>query len=219
MRIWVTAIMIIACLTAVGTSANAQATKQYDLAQLYKENKLSVYNRGVTVDATKKSIDLSQELGEGLIWINDISFSTGTIEIDLKGQDVFQHSFLGIAFHGVNDSTFEAVYFRPFQFRSPDPVKRLRGIQYISLPVYTWQKLRAETNGIYENEVKPELNPDDWFHAKIVVTKNEVLVYVNNAKTAILQAPLLSKRNNGKIALYVADQSGGAFANMVVQND
>jgi hypothetical protein len=219
MRTGLATFITITCMAAASTLANAQSAGQFDLSQLYTDNKLTVFNRDITVDAAKKSIELSQELGEGLVWINGVSFTTGTIEVDLRGKDLFQHSFLGIAFHGMNDSTFEAIYFRPFQFRTTDPVRKLRGIQYISLPVNTWQKLRAEYNGVYENEVKPVPDPDDWFHAKIVVTKNEVLVYANDAATPCLQAPLLSKGNNGRIALYVADQSGGTFAKLVIRND
>ncbi len=210
---------MIVCIVAGNTIASGQATNQFDLAQLFKDNKLTVYNRDVTVEKGdgKNSLALSQDLGEGLVWINGVTFSTGTIEVDLKGQDVFQHSFLGIAFHAQDDSTFEAIYFRPFQFRSTDPVKQARAVQYISLPVYTWQKLREETPGIYENSVSPVPDPDNWFHLKMVVKEKEMLVFVNNAAIPSLLVPLLGKRNNGRIALYTADQSGGAFANLVIQ--
>jgi hypothetical protein len=219
MRIGATSFIMITCMIASTTIANAQLANQFNLVQLYKDNKLTVFNRDITVDETKKSIELSQELGEGLVWINGVSFSTGTIELDLKGQNVFQHSFLGIAFHGMNDSTFEAIYFRPFRFLATDAASRSHAVQYVNLPVYTWQKLRAEQPGMFENEVKPVPDPDNWFHAKIVVKEKEVLVYVNDATTPSLQAPLLNNRNNGTIALYTADQSGGAFANLVIKND
>ncbi|HMK27298.1 MAG TPA: hypothetical protein VK483_14800 [Chitinophagaceae bacterium] len=209
--------IIIAFIVAGNIMANGQKNK-FDLAQLYKENKLTVYNRDITVETGDNSLAMSQDLGEGLVWINGVSFSTGTIEIDLKGQDLFQHSFVGIAFHAQDDSTFEAIYFRPFQFRSTDPVKQARAVQYISLPVYTWQKLREEKAGLYENTVKPVPDPDNWFHVKMIVKEKEVLVYVNDATTPSLQVPLLGERNNGRIALYTADQSGGTFANLVIQN-
>lgn len=213
--------IMIACIATGNMMACGQTANQFDLAQLFKDNKLTVYNRDVTVETadSKTSLALSQELGEGLVWINGVMFSTGTIEIDLKGQDLFQHSFLGIAFHAQDDSTFEAIYFRPFRFRSTDGASRSHGVQYISLPVFTWQKLRADHPGLYENEVKPVPDPDNWFHVKIVVKEKEVLVYVNDAVTPSLQAPLLSDKANGRIALYTADQSGGTFANLVIQKN
>ncbi len=54
----------------------------------------------------------------GIAWINDIRFSDGIIEFDVKGKNVLQQSFVGFAFHGSNDSTYDAVYFRPFNFKS-----------------------------------------------------------------------------------------------------
>jgi hypothetical protein len=162
---------------------------------------------------------LSEEYGEGLVWINGVSFSTGTIEIDLKGQDVYQHSFVGIAFRGVDDSTFDAVYFRPFQFLTSDSVRKTRGVQYVSLPEYTWQKLRAERSGVFEQAVTPAPDPNDWFHARIVIHENEVLVYVNHAARPSLHVPLLSDRKKGMIGLYTADRSGGSFGNLTIESE
>ena len=213
--------IVIVCIAANCTRVNGQTRTSCDLPKLFKDNKLTVYNRQVSSEtvASKNGIALSEEEGEGLVWVNEVSFSTGTIEIDLKGQDVFQHSFLGIAFHGVDDSTFDAIYFRPFQFRTDDLVRKTRGVQYISLPVYTWQKLREGHNGIYEKIVDPAPDPNGWFHAKIIVKEKEVLVYVDNAETPCLRVTLLSQRKTGMIALYTADRSGGSFANLVIQSD
>jgi hypothetical protein len=159
---------------------------------------------------------LSEEVDEGLVWLNGVSFSTGTIEIDLKGQDVYQHSFVGIAFHAADDSTFEAVYFRPFQFRTDDTARQKRGVQYVSLPENTWQVLRAQHPGIYEQPVNPGPDPNDWFHATFVVSDREVRVFVNNASEPCLSVPLLGNRKNGKIGLYTADRSGGSFSNLSI---
>jgi tetratricopeptide (TPR) repeat protein len=85
------------------------------------------------------------------------------IEVDLKGKDVAQQSFLGIAFHLVDWTTFDAVYFRPFNFRAPEAERRSHSVQYVSHPVNTWQKLRAEQPGRFEKAI--ELDPrsaDAW---------------------------------------------------------
>jgi hypothetical protein len=54
-------------------------------------------------------------------WLDGVELATGTLEVDVRGKDVLQQSFLGLAFAGVNDSTFEAVYLRPFNFRAREP--------------------------------------------------------------------------------------------------
>ncbi len=214
-------VISILCVLSVCSVTNGQVENSFDLEKLLNEKKLTIINRDVTpdTDASKKGIALSEDVEEGLAWINGVQFSTGTIEIDLKGQDVYQHSFLGIAFHGVNDSTFDAIYFRPFQFRTDDPARKARGIQYISLPAYTWQKLRSDYAAVYEQPVEPAPDPDNWFHVKIEVKEKEVLVYVNNQKTPTLRAKLLNERKTGMVALYTADRSGGSFANLFIQND
>src|ERR1700722_18765388 len=74
---------------------------------------------------------LSAAEGDGVAWINNLELTNGAIEVDIKGKDTFQLSFVGIAFHGVDDSTFEAVYFRPFNFHSPDPVRKTHAVQYV----------------------------------------------------------------------------------------
>src|SRR4051812_11948853 len=43
----------------------------------------------------------------GLVLPRGQVFSTGTIEIDLKGKNVRQRSFLGVAFNVVDEKTFE----------------------------------------------------------------------------------------------------------------
>lgn len=62
-------------------------------------------------------------------------FSTGSIEIDLKGARQPGGSFIGVAFHGVDGKTYDSVYFRPFNFGHRDPVKRGHAVQYMSHPI------------------------------------------------------------------------------------
>ncbi len=38
----------------------------------------------------------------------------------MRGKNVFQKSFIGIAFHGQDDKTYDAVYCRPFNFIAKD---------------------------------------------------------------------------------------------------
>jgi hypothetical protein len=207
------------CLTGM-TQNNHQKAGVIDLIKAFHNNQLTIVNREVKTgkDKGNEFIEFLLQADEGLAWIQGIDFSTGTVELDLKGQDVFQHSFLGIAFHGDNDTTFEAIYFRPFQFRTPDTIRQKRAVQYISLPEYTWSKLRAIESGKFENTVMSAPDPNDWFHARFVISEKEARVFVNNRPDPCLVVPLLGSKS-GKIGLYTADRSGGSFANLKIYQD
>ena len=71
-----------------------------------------------------------------------------------------------MAFHGLNDTTFDAVYFRPFNFNNP--ARNGHSVQYISHPEFPWYKLRKEQ---YENLINPVPEPNDWFHVLIIMAK------------------------------------------------
>ena len=66
--------------------------------------------------------------GEGVVWQEPLALQDGTIEVELRGRDLVGQSFLGVAFRGVDDQTYEAVYFRPFNFATTDPDRRLRAV-------------------------------------------------------------------------------------------
>ncbi|MDJ1501342.1 family 16 glycoside hydrolase [Xanthocytophaga agilis] len=206
-----------ALLGLVPSLVQAQKTTSYDLALLLEQKKLTVYNRTARLSDNKKAVMLDEkDSSEGLVWLNGVSFSSGTIEIDLKGKDILQRSFLGVAFHGINDSTYDAVYFRPFNFHAKDSVRKIHAVQYISHPVYTWSKLREERNGIYEKAVISPPDPNGWFHARIEVVGETVQVYVNDIKTASLTIKKLNDRKDGKIGLWVGAGSGGEFKNLKI---
>ncbi|WP_207422745.1 family 16 glycoside hydrolase [Desertivirga brevis] len=190
------------------------------LPDLLKQGKLEVYHRQISLaaDANKPAVYLDSNEGEGIAWIKGQTFSEGTIELDLKGKDVFQKSFLGIAFHGANDSTYDAIYFRPFNFRTTDSVRRIHAVQYVAHPTYPWKKLREEQNAKYEKAVEPSPDPNQWFHARIVVEGDMVSVYVNNTKQPAISVKKLNDRRSGAIGLWVGDGADGTFANLTIKD-
>jgi hypothetical protein len=192
-----------------------------NLAALQQKRQLIVHNRVLSLpgEANRNAVSLSKKDGEGLAWLKEHTFSTGIIEIDLKGQDVYQKSFLGIAFHGLNDSTYDAVYFRPFNFITKDSARRIHAVQYISHPVFTWKKLREEQNGVFEKAVTPAPDPNQWFHAKMEVGLEEVRVYVNYSPVASLIVKKLNNRTNGLIGLWTGDGAGGSFSNLIISKN
>jgi hypothetical protein len=152
------------------------------------------------------------------VWLESVDFKEGTIECDILGKSNPRGSnFPGIAFHGKDDSAFECVYFRPFNFRAENPENASHAVQYISHPEWTWQKLRAEKTGQYEKPIAPPPDGDAWFHAKIVVTGRKVSVFVNDALQPSLEVERLSPQTSGKIAIWGGDAGdGGYFANLKV---
>ncbi len=205
-----------ACGAGLTTASRSfGAPIQTDLAKLTEGNLLKVFNRRITVlrDGTRNGARLSEAEGDGVAYLDGTEFANGTIEVDIRGKDVQQRSFVGVAFHGVDGATYDAVYFRPFNFRAADPARRVRAVQYISHPTYTWEKLRTEHPGKYEQPVTPAPDPNGWFHARIVVASPKVSVYVDDAKAPSLIVAQLSGRGRGLVGLWAGNYSGGDFAN------
>lgn len=194
----------------------AQTVKTYNLQSLLRESKLEITYSARFVNTTENRKDaIELDVLEQVAWLKDVSFSNGEIEIDLKGKDAFQNSFLGVAFHGLNDTIYDAVYFRPFNFQATDSVRRIHAVQYISHPDYPWERLRKEQNAKYEKAISPAPDPNDWFHARIVVINGTVKVYVNNAANPSLEVNKLNKRTKGKIGIWL-NGSFASFANLKI---
>ena len=199
--------------------ALGQQLTKYDLWDLAENHKLQVFNREIKTfsDNSKRGISFNSNENDGVAWLDGVTFSNGIIELDIKGKDVLQHSFVGIAFHGIDETNFDAIYFRPFNFQAGDSIRRIHAVQYVSLPKYDWKKLRDEQNGKYEKAVIPAPNPDEWFHAKIEVKFPFVKIYVNGNNEPSLTIEQLSTQKSGKIGLWVGNNSDGSFANLTIQ--
>ncbi len=199
--------------------AIVRASESFDLHALAKGGGLEVVNRdlGLVEEPAHRGIRLSKAEGEGVAWLKGVEFSEGVVEFDVRGENLKQHSFVGVAFHGQDNDTFDAVYFRPFQFREADAGLRARSIQYVSLPAFTWRRLREGFPGRYESSVDPVPDPDAWFHVRVVVKGPVVSAYVNGNDTPSLVVEKVTDANSGRVGLYVADTSGGEFANLTIQ--
>jgi hypothetical protein len=199
-------------------SSFSQTTTVIDIHKLVQDNGLIVYNRELSLvnEEAHLGISLSKDEGEGIAWLKGVEFSNGTVEFDVRGEDVKQHSFVGIAFHAIDNATFDAIYLRPFQFKADDPVLRSHAIQYISLPKFTWQILREKSPGKYENSIEPAPDPNSWVHMRIVINDSTVTTYINNNKEPSLVVQKATKVTKGYLGFYVADTSGGDFANLTI---
>lgn len=187
-----------------------------DLHAAVKQGRIDVFNRELSLidEPTHRGIRLSKAYGEGIAWLKGVEFSNGTIEFDVRGEDLKQHSFVGIAFHGANDSTFDAIYLRPFRFKETEDSLRRRSIQYISLPEYTWRVLRARAPGVYEHSIDPSPEPNAWVHMRVVVQGDRSSTFINGAEEPSLMVKKPTELHTGRVGFYVADTSGGDFANI-----
>jgi hypothetical protein len=188
-----------------------------DLSKIVNGDGWSVVNREariIDVDGQKCIYFNAPNKQGGVAWLEGVDFKNGTIEVDIKGRNVRGGSFLGIAFRGLNDTTYDAVYFRPFNFPLPD--QGGHSVQYISHPQHTWYTLRKEHPGQYENSVIPAPDPEKLFHVQIVIAKPRVSVYVNNSKKPCLVVDELSERTGGRIGLWMDFISDGTFANLKI---
>lgn len=187
-------------------------------AQQQRAGDLSVYNRKliVTNDHGVSIIHLDEADNDGIAWVKDAKFTNGNIGIDIKGKDELQKSFVGIAFHGVNDTSFDCIYFRPFNFKAADPMRKAHAVQYVSIPKYDWQRLRTEFPNKYEKPLNTPPDPNGWFHARIAVKGKKISVYVNNEAKPSLEIEQILPMNGTMIGYWVGNGSAGDWKNLKI---
>lgn len=209
---------LLAVITLPGFS-QAQEVLRVDLSKITNGDGWEVVNRGATVafEDGHSVVTFDGRPGDGAAWLQDVDFHNGTIELLLRGKNVPQRSFLGVAFRGVNDESYDAIYFRPFNFMADNAASRSHHVQYISHPANSWSKLRQEHTGVYENEIPNPPDPDGFFKARIEIEKPEIRVYVNDASEPCLVVNELTDRVGGRIGLWMGNNSDGAFAELVLK--
>jgi hypothetical protein len=202
-------------LAAAALTACASLSSR-DAVQPPLHQRVTVYNRTASplTDGARVGLRLDSAAGHGVAWIVGSDFATGTIEADIRGKDVLQRSFVGIAFAGANDSTYELVYLRPFNFRAADSTRRAHAIQYVADPDYPWPRLRREYPGRYEKPLIPAPDPTAWVHLRLVVSQADVRAYVDGGSAPSLVVERLRPGARGRIGLWVGTQSDGDFASV-----
>jgi hypothetical protein len=209
---------VLALALSAAATGGSRKTVRPNLDRLARGEGWKVFERSVSSlkDGDKKGVRFDARPTIGVAWLENFEFGDGEIEFDVRGRDEFQRSFVGVVFHGVDERTYEAIYFRPFNFKSADALRRLHAVQYISHPEFTWQKLRAEHPGQYEKPVQPVPDPNGWFHVRVSVSYPKVSVYVNGAQEPSLVVEQLSGRKKGWLGFYVSSDSGGDFAGLKI---
>jgi hypothetical protein len=148
-------------------------------------------------------------------------FEDGGIEVSLSGDTAPDaprelRGFVGISFRVSKDrSHFECFYLRPKNGLSEDQLQRNHSVQYISVPGFPWQKLRAESPGKYESYV--DLVPGQWTQVRIQVSGTSARLYINGAEQpSLIVNDLKQPIAKGAIALWVGPGTIAHFSGLKV---
>ncbi len=205
----------------LGTRGNvhAQEAVRPDLAGIATGEGWTVVNRGPTIgtEAGQTVVTFDARVGDGAAWLDGVEFQNGTIEVMIRGKNSPGASFVGVAFRGVDDETYDAVYFRPFNFVADNELSLSHMVQYVSHPEYTWSRLREEHTDVYENPLANPPDPDRFFKVRIEISKPEIRVYVGEETEPCLVVEELTDRTGGRVGLWMGNGSDGGFAELVIR--
>jgi len=190
-----------------------------EMAGIPAGSEWAVTNREATVTTEdgRTVVTFDARPGDGAAWLEGVDFRNGTIEVMIRGKDIRGRSFVGIAFRGVDSETYDAIYFRPFNWMADNDLNRSHGVQYISHPDHTWARLREEHPAVYEAPVPPPPDPNRFFKARIEIAKPMIRVFVNDALEPCLVVEELTDREGGRVGLWMGNNSDGSFADLTLK--
>ena len=157
--------------------------------------------------------------GHAVMWLDGYMFSNGVIEFDAKGKSgPPQSNFMGISFRVVDGNTYNTVwhFLAPFNTsgRRTPSVNRTP-FNTPPEPDWPWHRLRNEQTGLYEKPIAAAPDGDaQWFHARVVVEKPQVSVFVNGADKPSLVVDELTERKGGSVGLFF--DGYGIIANLKI---
>jgi hypothetical protein len=163
--------------------------------------------------------------GDCLVVIEGLELSNGVIEAEIAGAPAPNagegaRGFVGIAFRVQPDlKTYDAFYLRPTNGRADDQERRNHATQYISLPAWTWSRLRSETPSKYESYI--DLEPGVWTKIRIEVHGDRARLFVRGQpQPALVVNDVKSGANaNGAVALWIGPGTIAHFRNLTVKPD
>jgi hypothetical protein len=157
----------------------------------------------------------------GMAVVRGTELRDGTIEVMLTGDrlptaDDSARGFVGVAFRVAEDrSRYECFYLRPTNGRADDQLRRNHSAQYMAMPEFPWNRLRAESPGQYESYV--DLVPGEWTRVRIEVSGQRASLYVNESPQPTLIVRDLKLRSRaGAVALWVGPGTVAHFEGLRV---
>lgn len=208
--------LVVLCLT----TNHSFSQERINLAEKFQNEEIIAVNKIMSLygDSTD-AVEMGAKNSDGLGILKDLKFDKGIIEVELLGENKPGKSFIGIAFNIQNDSTYEVIYFRPFNFVAKEQIRKDHMVQYTFHPEFTWRKLREERTGEFENEISNPPNPDDWFKVIININEEKIEVSVNDISEPILIVDRLTSTKSNEIALWTGYGSSGRFRNLVIRTE
>ena len=212
---WVAAFVSPVAVTFATAQARSGTAEKINLAERLAAGKLRAVNREVTkAQGRDDAVHLDAKPGDGVAWVEGTEFGDGTIELEIRGKDLQGQSFVGVAFHRKDDNTYDAVYLRPFNFRTEDPVRRQHAVQYVAVPDYQWPRLRKDFPEEFENPVDQSVAPTDWVPVRVVAKDKTIQVFVGKVSSPTLEVRKLGPPDRGLVGLWTGNNSDGDFANL-----
>jgi len=94
--------------------------------------------------------------------------------------------------------------------------RRQHAVQYIALPKFDYDRLRSDFPEEFENPVDASIEPTDWVKLRVIVEGGKVQIYVGTVPQVTLEVRKLGQPYSGQVGLWVGNDSGGDFANLVI---
>jgi hypothetical protein len=211
--------LLLCWILTTGSGAELKTIDLKAIAAGKGTNSIRMTLEWIQDDLGKSAVAMKTTPGtDGFALAPGLSFSNGVIEFDAKGKSgPPQSNFMGIAFRIKDDGHYDSVYFRPFNFRAIEKERRDHSVQYMSVPDWPWPRLRSERPGQFEKPIEPAPDGDAWFHAKIVIQKPKIKVFVNHSADASLVVEELTDRTGGGVGLWC--NGFGSIANLKIASE
>ncbi|HYF32983.1 MAG TPA: CRTAC1 family protein [Chitinophagaceae bacterium] len=199
-----------------GISAGMHAQKPVSI-DFGKIDISSLSSSNLKFEIRDQALYVHESKAGGAVWIKNVWFNKGIIHFEARGRDVFQKSFIGVAFNRSNDSTFECVYFRPFNFLATDTARKAHAVQYMFEPKHPWHQLRKLHYNKYERSIFPSVRPTDWFRVSIQVTDDSVKVFVNGSEDACMAVKRIAGPKGNAVGVWCGAGSNGEFRKLTIE--